>query len=194
MIGIYKITNLKNGKFYIGQTQDIVRRFAEHKAKSLKGKEVLYQEMRKYGIENFKFEVIEKCNPEELNTKELHYIRTLKPSYNFVGRQRTPEEKEKISRQTKKWWNDLDEITKQKIIKNNLKRPKKGHEVKESTRQKLREWVIENQGQKVMIVETGEVFNKIKDLENYLGACTGTCAAYWKGKIKSVKGFHVVKV
>jgi len=46
----------------------------------------------------------------------------------------------------------------------------------------------------VKIVETGQVFNKIKDLENYLWACTGTCASYWKEKIKTVKGYHVEKV
>lgn len=30
MIGIYKITNKKTGKSYIGQSNDITRRFKEH--------------------------------------------------------------------------------------------------------------------------------------------------------------------
>lgn len=30
MIGIYKITNKINGKMYIGQSNDIERRFKEH--------------------------------------------------------------------------------------------------------------------------------------------------------------------
>jgi len=31
MVGIYKITNKKNGKIYIGQSWDMERRFKEHK-------------------------------------------------------------------------------------------------------------------------------------------------------------------
>lgn len=33
MVGIYKITNKLNGKCYIGQTDDLERRIAEHKQK-----------------------------------------------------------------------------------------------------------------------------------------------------------------
>ena len=33
MVGIYKITNKLNGKVYIGQSNDIERRWAEHKRK-----------------------------------------------------------------------------------------------------------------------------------------------------------------
>ena len=33
MIGIYKITKKENGKSYIGQSNDIERRFQEHKTK-----------------------------------------------------------------------------------------------------------------------------------------------------------------
>jgi hypothetical protein len=33
MIGIYKITKISNGKSYIGQSNDIERRFQEHKTK-----------------------------------------------------------------------------------------------------------------------------------------------------------------
>lgn len=47
--------------------------------------------------------------------------------------------------------------------------------------------------QRVMIVETGEEFDSIGELERHLGACTGTVAAYRSGKIKTVKGVHVEK-
>lgn len=33
MIGIYKIENLNDGKIYIGQSNDIARRFYEHMTK-----------------------------------------------------------------------------------------------------------------------------------------------------------------
>lgn len=35
MIGIYKITNKNNGKVYIGQSNNVERRIAEHKRKRI---------------------------------------------------------------------------------------------------------------------------------------------------------------
>ena len=191
MIGIYLITNLINGFKYVGQSINIKRRFYEHKIPNDKGK--IDKAIKEIGIDNFKFEVLEECEKEELLTKELFYIKKLNPEYNYIGKNKTMEERKKISTATKKWWNQLPSETKEKIIKNNLIGPKKGHSVSEETRNKIRQWVNENQGTSVMIVETKQKFKRIKDLENFLGACKGTCAAYWKGKIKSVKGYHVVK-
>lgn len=77
--GIYKITNQVNGKVYIGQSKKIENRWEEHRQTSidLKRNEYnypLYQAFRKYGLENFTFEVIEECLPKELNQKEIDYI------------------------------------------------------------------------------------------------------------------------
>jgi hypothetical protein len=35
----------------------------------------LYRSIRKYGIENFIFEILEECNEEELNDKEIYWIK-----------------------------------------------------------------------------------------------------------------------
>lgn len=77
--GIYKITNLINNKVYIGQSVNVLKRFAAHKnrpfnPKSRQYESYFYRAIRKYGLENFKFEVIEKCKKEELNKKEKEYI------------------------------------------------------------------------------------------------------------------------
>lgn len=80
MIGIYKITNKSNGKFYIGQSTNLNKRFKDHrnsinrKEDDKRGKGPLYDDMRKYGLDCFSFEVLEKCNKEELNDKEEYYI------------------------------------------------------------------------------------------------------------------------
>lgn len=77
MIGIYKITNQLNNKTYIGQSCDIERRWREHR-NSLYSSHCydypLYRALRKYGLENFSFEILEKCSLEELNDKERDYI------------------------------------------------------------------------------------------------------------------------
>lgn len=88
MIGIYKITNKLNNKSYIGQSIDIEKRFQKHKStafwknsKNLKYDYPLYQAFRKYGIENFYFEVLEECLENELNEKEQYYYELFKPNY-----------------------------------------------------------------------------------------------------------------
>lgn len=72
--GIYKITNLENEKCYVGQAVDIAARWKQHIKRGL-GAEAptrnkLYPAMMEYGVENFSFEIIEKCPREQLNEKE----------------------------------------------------------------------------------------------------------------------------
>lgn len=80
MIGIYKITNKINGHAYIGQSKDIDKRFYEHKRKAFRKNDkeyekTLYRAFRKYGLENFIFEILEECEEIDLNGKEKMYIK-----------------------------------------------------------------------------------------------------------------------
>lgn len=74
MVGIYKITNKINGKVYIGQSIDINKRWSEHKLNSQSEDTVVYRAMRKYGLDNFLFEVLEECHVNELDEREIYYI------------------------------------------------------------------------------------------------------------------------
>lgn len=81
--GIYKITNQINGKNYIGQSVDIKTRWRKHKES--KKDYPLYRAFRKYGIDNFTFEILEECPILELNAKEQYYIEkynAIKNGYN----------------------------------------------------------------------------------------------------------------
>jgi group I intron endonuclease len=71
MIGIYKITKKENGKSYIGQSNDINRRFQEHKNKVDIPVEIAIQ---KYGSDAFTFEIIEECELKELDNREIYWI------------------------------------------------------------------------------------------------------------------------
>lgn len=71
MIGIYKITKKENGKSYIGQSNDIERRFQEHKYKKDIPVEIAIQ---KYGADAFDYEIIEECDLKELDGKEIYWI------------------------------------------------------------------------------------------------------------------------
>ena len=77
--GIYKIENKINHKVYIGQSVNITDRWRNHRSAykdtSDKAYEThLYRSMRKYGIENFNFSIIEECLPSELNERERYWI------------------------------------------------------------------------------------------------------------------------
>ena len=74
MIGIYKITNPKE-KIYIGQSINIEKRFYRYSiiSANVNKQTKLYRSFLKYGVDNHKFEIIEKCGCHELNQKERHY-------------------------------------------------------------------------------------------------------------------------
>ena len=80
MAYIYKITNLVNGKSYIGKTekQNPQLRFDEHLSNRNKYPErPLYRAMNKYGIANFTFEIIEQTlKPEEREIFWIQYYDT----------------------------------------------------------------------------------------------------------------------
>lgn len=85
MIGIYKITKKENGKAYIGQSNDIQRRFSEHQTKGVESRIPLDIAIQKYGKDAFTYEVIEECSLEELNEKEIYWIKfynTVENGYN----------------------------------------------------------------------------------------------------------------
>lgn len=74
---IYKITNLINGKVYIGQTiSSIKHRWNSHKNSWHSNKRccALYNAFDKYGIDNFIIEEIEACEVNQLNEREIYWI------------------------------------------------------------------------------------------------------------------------
>lgn len=76
--GIYKITHIDSGISYVGQARDIKERWVTHIKCSL-GIDTpvtsqLYAFTREKGIDNFTFEILEKCSANELNEKEKFYI------------------------------------------------------------------------------------------------------------------------
>ena len=84
--GIYKITHIDSGISYVGQAKDIKERWITHVKCSL-GIDTpvtsqLYAFTREKGIDNFTFEVLEKCSINELNEKEKFYI-DLYQTYDF---------------------------------------------------------------------------------------------------------------
>ena len=83
--GIYKITNIITGDFYIGSSKDVKKRWRAHKWPSRWNEcpnNPMYIDMQKYGVENFVFEIIAEIEVDSLKEKEQWFIETLKPTYN----------------------------------------------------------------------------------------------------------------
>ena len=75
--GIYCIENLVNGKKYIGQSNNVYKRWKAH-IKELDNNyhcnSYLQKAWNKHGKENFLFNILETCQENELNEKEIYYI------------------------------------------------------------------------------------------------------------------------
>lgn len=90
-IGIYKYTNKINGKVYIGQSINIETRYQQHlydsshRADRGSGVDLA---IKKYGIDNFDFEIIEECPIEKLDEREIYWISYYDSYHN--GYNRTP--------------------------------------------------------------------------------------------------------
>ena len=73
------------GDSYIGSSNDVRRRWKDHKCPSMwkrQSNNPLYQDMQKYGVENFRFQILVPVMPEYLTQVEQELIEILKPTYN----------------------------------------------------------------------------------------------------------------
>lgn len=78
MQGIYKITNKINNKSYIGLSNNIEKRWDTHKTRAFiesdkEYEKTLYRAFRKYGINNFTFEVLEEIEDESILEEREKY-------------------------------------------------------------------------------------------------------------------------
>jgi group I intron endonuclease len=116
---VYRATNKINGKCYIGYTtKSIDERIKEHiyRSKSKNDKSYFYlfkKSLRKYGIDSFKWDVLENCeSKQDCCLKEIYYIKkynTISPNgYNLTeggnGGVQSEQTKLKISNTVKEYW------------------------------------------------------------------------------------------
>jgi group I intron endonuclease len=129
---IYLIENTINGHKYVGQTRvKLKKRLHLHYLESKRfTQRPLYRAINKYGIGKFKVSILEKCDNEELDDKERHWISKLNTfkdpqHYNCTdggeGNVISEDTKERISKGMKdvprdeKWCKSMSESHKKKL-------------------------------------------------------------------------------
>ncbi len=113
--GIYIITNVDNGKRYIGSSKNLGNRLHDHVYHLDKNKHpnnYLQNAWNKYGKDKFEYGILEYCEENIRLDRELFYVNTLKPEYNINGVdlnaiiEHSTESKLKISESIKKCYID----------------------------------------------------------------------------------------
>ena len=84
MTGIYKFTNKLDRKVYIGQSVNIKKRYRAH-INRINDNSYFHNALKKYGIENFDFDVLIECSREALNYWEKFYIRYYYSNHHDYG-------------------------------------------------------------------------------------------------------------
>jgi len=104
IFGIYKITN-PIGRVYIGQSINIEKRkWCYSKYQNCKPQTLLYRSLLKYRWEAHRFEILQQCEPNQLNPLEVYYselYQSCNPKYGLNIRQ-CGGSKGKLSDETRK--------------------------------------------------------------------------------------------
>lgn len=139
---IYKVTNKINGKVYIGQSVEVlIQRKCRHTNDAKNGNGYyLHRALRKYGVDNFKWEVIQICKDiDELNQQEAYFIAlydSMNTGYNLTsgGENYIRSEKTKDILRQINLGKKLSEESKEKMRQSHL-----GKKLSEETKQKIRQ-------------------------------------------------------
>lgn len=126
---------------------NIRQRWIDHKTPSKKSKgTVLARAFKKYGNDSFEFSVLEECSEDQLDEREMYYIRMLKPAYNMneggtgnKGHHLSKEVKERLSTLGKMQWEQSSPAHKQFIVCHNLKGRVAGYHFSQLQKEHLRQ-------------------------------------------------------
>lgn len=170
---LYVVTNLVNDKQYVGITVDYKRRWREHCTGH--GSKLVYQAIKKYGIENIEFTVI--CKGTEAYVKEMEVrailmLKTMAHSgYNLTeGGEGSPGVK--LSNETRKKMRDSHKGT-------------TGQKMLEATKQKIREsrqkYKRGKHPKATRVVVNGISYDCLRDVAEALGVTYSTLCTFQRG-------------
>lgn len=192
--GIYKITCSQNQKIYIGSSSNIKTRWHRHRSnfKNNCGNPNMLNSYKKYGIDSFVFEILEKCEIDELIKKETYWAEKYKSegyilfncgefidnpnrgikygedvrakiSKSLLGNTHT--KGHKVKEETKAKISASLKKLGRKLSKENIEKLREAAKKPKSEEAKLKmsKIRIEMKGIKVLCIDTNETFNSYKE-------------------------------
>ena len=126
---VYKIVNTVTNDCYVGSSKNVFQRWASHKEPS-RWKSCpdnpMYQDMQKYGVDKFRFQILAPVIPEYLKQVEQEFIEMLKPAYNDRRSKGWDVERHKESKEEyqKEYW----QSEKGKEVRKKYRQSEKGKE------------------------------------------------------------------
>lgn len=208
VVGIYKITHRETGKAYIGQSVNIFKRWKEHSnfAQAKKRWQTIKHALNKHGLSAFIFEVLEECDKEALNDKEVYWIKhfdTVSPNgYNMNGGggniNPSEETRKKISETSKGRKQSEEHIKKRaetlkgkKISeerKQKISEAKKGKKLSEEHKAKLSKASFKNNTQSKKVIINNIEYASVTEAAKALNKTRITLNFYLLGKRKWPEG------
>ena len=153
---IYKITNMINGKIYVGKHIDKSEiGFDDYMGSGI----MIIKAQKKYGIDKFKKEILEECSLDELDNKEIYWIQKLNSSNREIGyniasggeggdtlsnNPNLDNIKKKMRASSKHIGRKCSEQTKQKIREKAIGRKYKPYFISSEERERRRQCAIKN--------------------------------------------------
>lgn len=205
MVGIYGIHNKANDKWYVGQSNNIRKRNL-YELRNLRNGVFHYnnsnnhivQAWQKYGENAFEWVVLEECEIDKLDEREIFWIRekdSYRNGYNQTlggGGSRgvivSEETKRKMSLSSKGekhpfWGKHRTEETKKKLSL--WRTGRKGMPMTE----KVKKILIESRRIKIICNENGKIYSSMSEASRELNLDVSAIAKNCKGKRSTVKGY-----
>jgi group I intron endonuclease len=196
---IYKVTNLKNGKIYIGKTKKTITERQKSHFQEIKRNRTIslfYSAIKKHGIASFIWEEIDSsASEEELNYLERYWIQWFRSNnkrfgYNLTtggdGRCNPSQELRDIH----------SNYMKNLYASGKLTNPNKGKRFSEDWKNKLRLSHLnkknpnQSQCKPIRCIETGEVIHSIWEAGKKFNVSRSALIKCLKNKNRTCCGFH----
>ena len=195
---IYKITNLINGKLYIGQTvRSLGKRWHEHCYKPVDkrriSKPAISIAINKYGVENFKIEIIEICSSiDEMNLKEPFYIEKFNSLFPMGYNIELGGKNKKMHSSTRQKLSKIKSGS--RLTESHKQRIKESNHTSHSKLLEMNQLSAKSQSIPIKCNETNIIYKSLNDAARSLNIEQSDISRQLQGKRKKVKGMTFSRI